>query len=42
MTDPSEDTLAENDQNLSQTDRQTDIAKKIAANVNSASRKKVK
>ena len=34
----SADTLAENDQNLWQTDKQTDIVQNLAANVNSASR----
>ena len=38
MTDPSADTLAENDKNLPQADKQTDISPKIAANVNGASR----
>ena len=40
MADPSAETLAENDQNLSQhTHKQTDILQNFAANVNSASRK---
>ena len=40
MSGPSADTLAENGQSLLQTDKQTHISPKNAANVNSASRKK--